>query len=151
MKKNVSSDDSSDIFELTDSDVILNLEFYLHRSIVKWQDALEIALRQGENISSGLTNRGLAGDMVEGIAKAKGLIHWEKQDVPEKEGKHRNNIIRLNEQAESFQSRFKEFKKSLEGSEIDNAIKKVKISDFKVYEVLNTISKSSTKRGTIIV
>jgi len=140
------------VFELTDSEHVLNLEFYLHRAFLKWQDALESALKQGSNIETGLVNRGLAGDMVEGIAIAKGLVNWEKQPVPKDEGKQRDRILKQNKEAEKFQKIFDEFKKSIESDpNLSKNIKNVKISDFKVFEILKTISKSATKKGTVIV
>ena len=152
MKKNVNDSESeSEVFELTDSEYILNLEFYLHRAILKWQDALESALRQGKDIDTGIINRGLAGDMVEGIAKAKGIIHWDIMPVPEKENKHKENVIIYNAEAKEFNERFESFKKDIDKMNISKNIQKVKISDYKVFEVLKTISKSSTKKGTVIV
>jgi len=144
-------DKKEDVFELSDSEHILNLEFYLHRSILKWQDALESALRQGKDIETGLINRGLAGDMVEGIAKAKSIVHWEKQTVPKEDGKHKESIIKFNEEAKAFNERYEKFKKEVEKMTIAGNIKKVKCSDFKVFAVLKKISESSTKKGTVIV
>lgn len=144
-------DKLGDVFELTDSEYILNLEFYLHRGIIKWQDALESALKQGKDIDAGLINRGLAGDMVEGIAKAKNIVHWEEIAVPEKDDKHRQNVIRFNAEAKEFNERFAKFKKDLEEKKLSKNIETCKISDYKVFEVLKTISKNSTKKGTVIV
>lgn len=143
--------DFPEIFELTDSEHILNLDFYLHRAILKWQDALESALKHEKDIDAGLISRGLAGDMVEGIAKAKGLVHWEKQPVPKEEGKKKDAVVKNNQEAEDFQKRFKEFKDEIGKSSIEPNIKRVKYADFKVFEVLKKISKSSTKKGTLIV
>lgn len=140
-----------DIFELTDSEHILNLDFYLHRAILKWQDALESALKQGENIDTGLINRGLAGDMVEGIAKAMDLVHWEEQPEPEEEGKQKEKINKWNKEAKEFQEKYKKFKDEIYKMDIPSNIKKVKCSDFKVFEVMKKIAKKSTKKGTIIV
>lgn len=150
IKKDV-DDKESDVFELTDSEYILNLEFYLHRSILKWQDALEAAIRQGNDIETGLTNRGLAGDMVEGIAKAKGIIHWEELPIPDKKDKHRDTVVKNNEEAKEFKGCYEQFKKEIDKLEISQNVKNVKLSDFKVFEVLKTISKNSTKRGNVIV
>lgn len=143
--------EESDVFELTDSEHVLNLEFYLHRSILKWQDALESALKQEKDIETGLINRGLAGDMVEGIARAKGIVHWEKKPVPEKQDRHKETVIKNNKEAEDFKEKYDAFKEEIEKSEIQQNIKKVKLSDFKVFEILKMISKSSTKKGTVIV
>lgn len=146
------SREEGDVFELSDSEYVLNLNFYLHRAILKWQDALESALRQeNKNIEVGLTNRGLAGDMVVGIAEAKGLIHWDEQVVPEKDDKHKQNIIKFNEEAKDFKECYEKFKEELASQEIPGNIKKVKLSDFKVFMVLKTISKSSTKKGPVVV
>lgn len=143
--------DLPEIFELTDSEHILNLDFYLHRAILKWQDALESALKHEKDIEAGLISRGLAGDMIEGIAKAKGLVHWDKVLVPEEEGKAKESVIKNNKEAEDFQKRFKVFKDEIEKSSIESNIKRVKYADFKVFEVLKKIAKSSTKKGTLIV
>lgn len=151
MSKKTNTELEGDIFELGDSEHVLNLDFYLHRSILKWQDAIESALKQEKNIETGLINRGLAGDMVVGIAKAKNLIHWDEQPVPEKEDKHRANIIKFNEEAKDFNKRYDAFKKNINEQRIDENIKKVKLADFKVFEILLSISKSSTKKGTVIV
>lgn len=139
------------IFELTESEHILNLDFYLHRAILKWQDALDSALRHEKDIDTGLVNRGLAGDMVEGIAKAKGLVHWEKEPIPEKEGKKRDAAIKNNKESEEFKEKYKEFKDEIEKTDTPKNIKNAKISDYKVFEILKTISKSSTKKGTVII
>lgn len=143
-----------DVFELTDSEHVLNLEFYLHRAILKWQDALESALRQGneQGIGTGLTNRGLAGDMVVGIAEAKGIIHWKREPVPAKDDKHKKKAIENNKEAEKFKTEYDKFKADLEkDAEMPKDIRKAKLADYKVFEVLKKISKSSTKKGTVIV
>jgi len=140
-----------EVFELSDSEHVLNLEFYLHRAILKWQDALETALKQDQNIDAGLVIRGLAGDMVEGIARSKGIVHWEKMDVPEAKGKHRDLIIKNNLEAEIFQTKLDSFKKEIEALNLDKNIQNVKLSDFKVFEILRSINISATKKGTVIV
>jgi len=141
-----------EVFELNDSEQVLNLEFYLHRSILKWQDALEAALRQGEKIDAGLVNRALAGDMIEGVAKAKKIVHWEEVPIPKNsKGKQKENILRFNEEARDFQKRLNEFEAEVKKLSIPDNIKSVKISDFKVFEVLKALSDKSTKKGTVIV
>jgi len=144
-------EEKEDIFELTESEHVLNLEFYLHRAILKWQDALESAFKQEKDIETGLVNRGLAGDMVEGIAKAKGLVHWDEEPVPEKQSRRRDTIIKNNQEAKEFQEKFKKFKDEIEKLNVSKNIKNVKISDYKVFEILTKISKTATKKGTIIV
>lgn len=140
-----------EVFELSDSEHVLNLEFYLHRAILKWQDALETALKQDQDINAGLVNRGLAGDMVEGIAKARGIVHWETIDVPEEKGKHKDMIIKNNAESELFQKKYDLFKKEIDDSNLDKNIQNVKLSDFRVFEILKSISLNSTKKGTVIV
>ena len=40
--------------------------------------------------------------MIEGIAKAKGLVSWEKKPIPEQPAKAREKAIKNNEEAEEF-------------------------------------------------
>lgn len=143
------NDEHKDVFELTDSEYILNLEFYLHRAILKWQDALESALRQDKAIDIGLVNRKLCGDMIEGIARAKGLIHWDV--LPVIEGKTKDIVIENNLEAEEFKKKLNSLIEELDTTNLPNNIKQVQINDFKVFEILTKISKTSTKKGTVIV
>lgn len=152
----IPEEEDKNVFEFEESDQVLNLDFYIHRSIMRWQDALEKAIIQGK-IEDGLVARGLAAEMVCGCATAKKLIHWEKQDVPEekddkKKQKKREKIIKENEEAEDFQKRFKDFKSEMEKQNINNKnIKEVKIADFKVYEVLKRINIGASKKGKVII
>lgn len=152
----ISETEEKKTFEFEDSDQVLNLDFYIHRSIVRWQDALEKAIIQGK-IEDGLVARGLAADMVCGCATAKNLIHWEKQEVPSqtddgKKVKKRDKILKENKEAEDFQVRLTEFTAEIEKQEIsDKKIKEVKIADFKVYEVLKKINIGASKKGKVII
>lgn len=144
-------EEDKEVFEFEDSEQVLNLDFYIHRSIMRWQDALEKAIIQGK-IEDGLVARGLAADMVCGCANAKKLIHWEKEEVPSEEGKKRERILKNNQEADEFQAKFKAFKDELEKQEIsDKKIKEVKIADFKVYEVLKKINIGASKKGKVII
>lgn len=147
----IPEDEEKDVFEFEESEQVLNLDFYIHRSIMRWQDALEKAIIQGK-IEDGLIARGLAAEMVVGCAKAKRLINWEKQEVPEGEGKKKEKIIKNNQEAEEYKKQFEEFKKELEKQNIsDTKIKEVRLADFKVYEVLKKINIGASKKGKVII
>jgi len=137
-------------FELDDSKHVLNLDYYLHRSIVKWQDALESAIKLGK-LEDGLVSRGLAAEMVVGCAVAKGLVHWEKQDVPAESDKSYNVVIGNNKDAEEFEKKFNDFKADIEKNVDDKNICTVRIADFKVFEILKNINKSASKHGKVII
>lgn len=143
--------EEKETFEFEESEQILNIDFYIHRAIMRWQDALEKSIIQGK-INDGLIARGLAAEMVVGCANAKQLIHWEKEDVPEQEGKEKDKIIRNNKEADDFLKRFDLFKVDLDKQDFsDKQIKEVRISDFKVYEVLKKINIGATKKGKVII
>lgn len=147
---------SEGVFELKDSEYILNIEFYLHRAILKWEDALEAALKSEKGIDVGLTNRGLAGDMIIGIAKAKGVVHWDKQEITDDmDPKTKKEIESQNKEAEKFRKSFKIFLddllKKVEDGEISTNIKNVKKTDYQVYYILNSINKKGSKQGKVIV
>lgn len=143
---------SEGVFELKDSEYILNIEFYLHRAFLKWEDALESALKSEKGIDTGLTNRFLAGDMIIGIAKAKGIVHWDVTPItPDMDKKKREETESNNEEAEKFNKKFEDFKKIWNDKIVSENMKSVKITDFQVYEILRSINKSSTKQGKVIV
>lgn len=147
----MASEEEREVFEFEESEQVLNLDFYIHRSIMRWQDALEKAIIQGK-IEDGLVARGLAAEMVVGCATAKQLIHWEKQEIPEEDGKKKDKILKDNQEAEEFKKKFDEFKKEINKQEFsDKKIKDVRISDFKVYEVLKKINIGASKKGKVII
>jgi len=142
--------DDDENFEIDDSEHVLNLGFYLHRSIMKWQDSLEAAIKLGK-IEDGLISRGLSAEMVVGCAKAKGLIHWDIEEIPDHKDKNYDTILKNNKEAEVFKKKLKEFTESINSSVIDENIRTVRIADFKVFEILKCINKAGSKKGRVIV
>lgn len=141
-------------FELDDSKNILSLDRYLHESIELWLHALTTAIKEGHenSLSIGLVSQSIAASRVEGIATAKRLIHWEKQDLPAEGDKRYIAVVRHNEESTRYQEKLKMFESDLDGAQItDKKIKEARIGDFKVFEVLKAIEKSSTKQGKVII
>lgn len=149
-------DAENELTELSDSEHSLSLDHFLHRAIIRWQDAMESALKastnsSGEAIDAGIRNRVIAGEMVVSVAKAKGVVHWDV--LPESTDPTINKIIKKNnEEAKKFQKRLEEFKDEIEkqGS-IEKNMKNMKITDFKVEEILKSIAGTGEKHGTLIV
>lgn len=145
--------EDKELFEFDESKHMLNLDFYLHRAIIKWQDALEASIKQdGKGLETGLTVRSLEANMVEGIAKAKNTVHWDKEELPDKKDKNYDRAVKNNKEAEAFQKRYEAYKKQIEkNAEMPKNVKNVKLADFKVFEILNVISKGTSKTGKVIV
>lgn len=146
--------DKKETFELDDSKNILSLDRYLHESIELWLHALTTAIKEGHqnSLEIGLVAQSIAANRVEGCAAAKKLIHWEKEDLPEKHDKHYDAIVRHNLESENYQKKLKNFKEGIEKLQIvDTKIKEARIGDFKVFEILKAIEKSSTKQGKVII
>jgi len=139
-----------DTFELDDSEMVLNLDFYLHRSIIKWQDALESAIREGK-VEDGLISRGLAADMVYGCALAKKLIHWEEMPVPDNDEKKREAALKNNKEAKEYQDALRKYSDEIAKKITDKKIQDVKIADFRVFEILKAINKNASKKGKVII
>lgn len=141
-------------FELDDSKNILSLDRYMHEAIEIWLHVLITAIKEGQpnSLEIGLIAQSISANRVQGCATAKGLIHWEKQDLPEKKDKHYDAVVKYNEEAEAYNKKYDAFKKSLEDAKIaDKKIVEARIGDFKVFEVLKSIEKSSTKQGKVII
>lgn len=148
--------DGKETFELDDSKNILSLDKFLDESIKIWLYALTTAIKEGqgrqESLNVGLICQSIAANRVEGIADAKNLIHWKKQALPEKKDKHYDAVVRYNKEAAAYDEKFKDFKKVLEEAKIeDKKIIEARIGDFKVFEVMRAIEKSSTKTGKVII
>ncbi len=147
-------EDKKETFELDDSKNILSLDRYLHESIMLWLHALTTAIKEGhpKSLEIGLVSQSIAASRVEGCAAAKRLIHWEEQDLPEKKDKSYEVTVRHNAEAAEYQKKLEKFKTELKTAEIpDKKIVEARIGDFKVFEVLKAIEKSSTKQGKVII
>lgn len=121
----------NDVFEISINDRVLNLEWYLHMVLEKWVNSLEIALLQGKDLETGLVNSAVCGDRAMGIATSLELIDFDND--PE------------------FKKKLEAFEEKIKNLDISGSHKNTKISDFKVYAILNKIHHKSTKKGTVIV
>lgn len=144
-------DTDSNIIELSTSERILNLEYHLDRSLIKWEDAIDNALKAEKDLDAGLVSRCFAGEMVIKYARACDIIHWEEVPVPEKKDKHQEKIIQNNREAIEFNKRLKEFEKEVEKIDKPQTFKDANLIDFKVGEILMMIRKRSTKKGTLLI
>lgn len=114
--------------EIEATENILNLDYYLHRAIIKWQDSLDIGIRQGK-INDGLVARYLNAEMAVICASAKGLICWESD--------------------ETFQKELEAFKKALD--ETDKNIRKTNIADFKIKKIMVVLNEHKIKDGKVVM
>lgn len=143
--------------ELDIGEHVLSIDYYLHRAILKWQDSLELGIRQGK-MDEGLTARVLAASIAQGCAEAKGVIHWDEKAVPvtteelsvedrKSFDSRKKQIEKDNVEAREFRARLAEFKGGLETT--DDLMGKTLVADFKVIEILKAINANRTKDGRI--
>lgn len=148
----IKEDEKEDkIFELTDSDYILNLDYYLHSAIMDWLKALPSTLKAGQDLDVALTVKSLAAEDMARFAKSKKLIHVEEKKLTDETGKAKDKILENNKKAKEYQEKFNQYKKDLETRGLAKNVRNAKLSSFPVDFILDAIQDQSTKRGKVIV